>query len=78
MTRATQLVQLTLFSDVVDVWKAATQAQGFREWIATRNGCDVSLIGTYHALLHRRPWDTVGVEAAPWRVIRADLARLGY
>jgi hypothetical protein len=78
MTRTADLARLTLTSNVVDVWKAATQCFEFAEYIAQRDGFDISVLGSYHALLAVRPWATVGVEAAPWRVIRAAMARLGY
>lgn len=78
MTRTAQIVRLTLTSNVVDVWRAATQCADFAEFIAQRDGFEVSVIGSYHALLDVRPWATVGIEAAPWRVIRAAMARLGY
>ena len=78
MARIAQLARLTLISDVTDVWKAATQCADFAEYIAQRDGFEVSMIGSYHALLAVRPWATVGIESAPWRVIRSAMARLGY
>ena len=78
MTRTTALACLTLTSDVTDVWKAATQCADFAEYIAQRDGFEISVIGAYHALLSVRPWATVGIESAPWRVIRSAMARLGY
>lgn len=72
------MLKLLLTSDLVDIWKASTQATGFADWISCREGYRVSRIGAFHALLLVRPWDTVGVEAAPWRVIRATMARLNY
>lgn len=78
MSRNIALTRLTLTSNVTDVWKAASQCRGFAEFIAQRDGFEISTLGAYHALLAVRPWATVGVESAPWRVIRSAMFRLGY
>ena len=78
MTRTADLTRLTLTSDVADVWKAATQCFEFAEYISQRDGFDISVLGSYHALLTVRPWATLDVRSAPWRAIRATMARLGY
>ncbi|MFZ9252942.1 MAG: hypothetical protein ACO23T_11675 [Hylemonella sp.] len=57
---------------------AAKQAESFADWIGHRDGYRVSRLTTFHALLVVCPWDTIGPEAAPWRVVRATIARLGY
>lgn len=72
------MLKLVLTSHIADIWKAATEAPSFAEWISHREGYQVSLLGTFHALLLVRPWDTVGVESAPWRVIRSAMAQLNY
>ena len=79
MTRTAALAYLTLTSDVTDVWQAATQCADFAEYIAQRDGFEISVIGAYHALLSVRPWATLlDGRSAPWRVIRSSMARLGY
>lgn len=72
------MLKLLFTSDIRDIALAATQAESFADWIGHRDGCRVSRLATFHALLVVCPWDTIGPEAAPWRVIRATIARLGY
>lgn len=72
------MIRLILTSDIADIWQAAAETRSFAEWISCREGFKVSTIGTFHALLAVRPWATVDVRSAPWRVISAAMSRMGY
>lgn len=72
------MLRLLLTSNIRDIVLAAKQAESFADWIGHRDGYRVSRLTTFHALLVVCPWDTIGPEAAPWRVVRATIARLGY